>query len=505
MKVNGRIQLYPMLRVAGFLVAGIVLGTWLRGDVPDGMWYVALLASIAVAFILMGRAVAQTVALFAACVCLGGSLVVHELSSVDVALPRGDTEFRAVVASQPEVAGKVVRCDIIVTDAPQPMKVRAAFYRDARAGVLRPGVGIKAKAQLEKPSSYAGSTFDYGRYLLFHGYSATAFMYVDDWQGCRVSLERLSVVERTKIVALRIRERLLDVFRRSGVDGQVYAVLAAMALGERVSMSEDMTDDYSVSGALHVLSLSGLHLGIIYAMLMILFFRRRNSVVVQSAIVLAVWAYVFIAGLPVSAVRSAVMLSVYSFVSLLNRDKISLNVLAVAAFSVLVANPLNFYDVGFQMSFVSVLFIILFYPVFYNMVPVKARHIPILGYVWQMTAVSLSAQLGVAPLVAFYFGRFSCYFLLANFVVIPVSTIILYGAVLVLLTDCLPWLQGALCFVVVKAIELMNASVSFVAAIPGASIDGIEMNIVQLLMVYVIVFAVYLLLPYIRKLLWVYR
>ena len=329
-------------------------------------------------------------------------------------------------------------------------------------------------------------------------------MYVDDWQGCRVSLEKLSAIERTKIVALRIRERLLDVFRRSGVDGQVYAVLAAMTLGERVSMSDEMTDDYSVSGALHVLSLSGLHLGIIYAMLLLLFFKRRNSVVVQSAIVLAVWMYVFIAGLPVSAVRSAVMLSVYSFVCLLNRDKVSLNVLSVAAFSLLVANPLNFYDVGFQMSFVSVLFIILFYPVFYNMLPSRFRHVPVLGYVWQMTAVSLSAQLGVAPLVAFYFGRFSCYFLLANFVVVPASTIVLYGAVFVLLSGCLPWLQGVLCFVVVKAVELMNASVSFVAALPGASIDGININLIQLAMVYVIVFSVYFALPYVRKL-WAYR
>ena len=504
MKVNGRMQLYPMLRVTVFLVAGIVLGTWLREHVSASMWYAALLVSLVLSLIAKGRAVLQTVMLFAACVCLGGGLVVHELSVVDVALPEGETDFKAVVVSTPVVAGKVVRCDMLITDRPRPIKVRASFYRDGKTEALRPGVGIKGRTQLEKPASFAGSTFDYGRYLLFHGYSATAFMYVDDWQGCRVSLESLSSIERTKIVALRLREKLLDVFRQSGVDGQVYAVLAAMTLGERVSMSEEMTDDYSVSGALHVLSLSGLHLGIIYAMLMLMFFRRRNSVVVQSVIVLAVWTYVFIAGLPVSAVRSAVMLTVYSFVSLLNRDKISLNVLSVAAFAVLVANPLNLYDVGFQMSFVSVLFIILFYPVFYSIVPEKIRHIPILGYIWQMTAVSLAAQLGVAPLVAFYFGRFSCYFLLANFIAIPASTVILYGSVFVLLFAWLPWLQGVLCLIVVKTVEFMNASVSFVAALPGASIDGINVNIVQLVMVYVIIFAVYFILPYLRML-WVYR
>ena len=107
-------------------------------------------------------------------------------------------------------------------------------------------------------------------------------------------------------------------------------------------MSKAMTDDYSVSGALHVLSLSGLHLGIIYSMLLLLFFRRRQSVIVQVLIVCAVWTYVFIAGLPASAVRSAVMLTVNSLVCLLNRDNISLNVLSVAAWSVLIAHPLDF-------------------------------------------------------------------------------------------------------------------------------------------------------------------
>lgn len=504
MKVNGQIQLYPVLRIVLFFAIGIILGVELFGHISSKLWYVAFIISLVFAVVVKGYSIAQTVVLFMACLCLGGCLAERELSSVRVDAPDGEVCYEAVVVSPLEEAGKVMRCDLLVTNWPRPVKIRASIFKDARAERLKPGNGLRVRSKLEKPASFAGSTFDYGRYLLFHGYSFTTFLYVDDWSGDVVSLEKLSIVERSKIKALQLRGQLLDNFKKLGIEGQDYAVLAAMTLGERVSMSDDMTDDYSTSGALHILSLSGMHLGIIYAMLLLLFFKRRSSVIVQVIIVTAVWAYVFIAGLPVSAVRSAVMLSVCSFVNLLNRDKISLNVLAVAAFSVLVVNPLNLYDVGFQMSFMSVMFIIVFYPVFYYVMPQRIRNIRVVNYIWQMTAVSLSAQLGVAPLVALYFGRFSCYFLLANFAVIPLSAVILYGVVFIMLFAWLPWLQGILSAIVVKAVELMNASVSFVASLPEASIDGISINPVQVLMLYILMFSVYFLLPYLRKL-WEYR
>lgn len=504
MKVNGQIQLYPVLRIVLFFAIGIILGVELFGHISSKLWYVAFIISLVLAVVVKGYSIAQTVVLFMACLCSGGCLAERELSSVRVDAPDGEVCYEAVVVSPLEEAGKVMRCDLLITNWPRPVKIRASIFKDARAERLEPGNGLRVRSKLEKPASFAGSTFDYGCYLLFHGYSFTTFLYVDDWSGDVVSLEKLSIVERSKIKALQLRGKLLDSFKKLGIDGQGYAVLAAMTLGERVSMSDEMTDDYSASGALHILSLSGMHLGIIYAMLLLLFFKRRSSVIVQVIIVTAVWAYVFIAGLPVSAVRSAVMLSVCSFVNLLNRDKISLNVLAVAAFSVLVVNPLNLYDVGFQMSFMSVMFIIVFYPVFYYAMPQRIRNIRVVNYIWQMTAVSLSAQLGVAPLVALYFGRFSCYFLLANFAVIPLSAVILYGVVFIMLFAWLPWLQGILSTIVVKAVELMNASVSFVASLPEASIDGISINPVQVLMLYILMFSIYFLLPYLRKL-WEYR
>ena len=355
------------------------------------------------------------------------------MSRVDVDFADSEVKYSAVIVSPPVVAGKTVRCDLLLADRNRPLKIRAIFYRDRRAELLRAGGGVEVSSVLERPQNFWASDFDYRSYLLRHGFAGTTFIYVTDWRGAPVSLEALSYLERVKIAALKFRNTLLSKLKAMGVGGQDYAVLAAMTLGERVAISDQLNDDYSVSGALHVLSLSGLHLSIIYAMLSFLFFRWRRSVVAQALVVCAVWAYVFVAGLPVSAVRSAVMLTVYSFVSLLNRDRMSLNTLAVAALVVLLSSPLSFYDVGFQMSFVSVLFIILLYRPLYSLMPRKAAEVPVVRWVWGMIVVSVAAQVGVAPLVAFYFGRFSCYFILTNFIVIPASTVILYGVVLMAL------------------------------------------------------------------------
>lgn len=390
----------------------------------------------------------------------------------------------------------------MIADVSHPVKVKASIYRDERADKLRVGDGIKAVSLLEKPSGYADSDFDYGRYLLYHGYVATTFIYIDEWSKAVVDLTRLSLIQRTRIAALVFRDRLLRRYTDMGFSGQSYAVLAAMTLGDKSSLSDRLKEDYSVSGASHILALSGLHLGIIYAILSLIFLRRRWQIASQVLILLAIWTYVFIVGMSASVVRSAVMITVYSFVSLLNRNKMSLNTLAVAAVVILIVNPLYLYDVGFQMSFAAVFFIILFYRPVLNLMPGCVMGIPVIRQIWQMMSVSLAAQIGVAPLIAFYFGRFSCYFLLTNIIVVPAATIILYGAVLMAALSFVPYLQTLLSALLLKVVVLLNSGVSFVAELPGASIDGIAIGLLQLVLIYVAIFSFSVLVVYAKKMMW---
>lgn len=502
MKTNGQIQLYPVLRLALFLIAGIVLGELLYGILSFKAWFAATVVSLLLTLLAWKHCILQSVMIFITCMLFGGSLVSVELDKAYMPVPDKDMAYSAVVISQPVVSGKVIRCDLMIADVSHPVKVKASIYRDERADKLRVGDGIKAVSLLEKPSGYADSDFDYGRYLLYHGYVATTFIYIDEWSKAVVDLTRLSLIQRTRIAALVFRDRLLRRYTDMGFSGQSYAVLAAMTLGDKSSLSDRLKEDYSVSGASHILALSGLHLGIIYAILSLIFLRRRCQIASQVLILLAIWTYVFIVGMSASVVRSAVMITVYSFVSLLNRNKMSLNTLAVAAVVILIVNPLYLYDVGFQMSFAAVFFIILFYRPVLNLMPGCVMGIPVIRQIWQMMSVSLAAQIGVAPLIAFYFGRFSCYFLLTNIIVVPAATIILYGAVLMAALSFVPYLQNLLSALLLKVVVLLNSGVSFVAELPGASIDGIAIGLLQLVLIYVAIFSFSVLVVYAKKMMW---
>lgn len=502
MKTNGQIQLYPVLRLALFLIAGIVLGELLYGVLSFKAWFAATVVSLLLTLLAWKHCILQSVMIFITCMLFGGSLVSVELDKAYMPVPDKDMAYSAVVISQPVVSGKVIRCDLMIADVSHPVKVKASIYWDERADKLRVGDGIKAVSLLEKPSGYADSDFDYGRYLLYHGYVATTFIYIDEWSKAVVDLTRLSLIQRTRIAALVFRDRLLRRYTDMGFSGQSYAVLAAMTLGDKSSLSDRLKEDYSVSGASHILALSGLHLGIIYAILSLIFLRRRWQIASQVLILLAIWTYVFIVGMSASVVRSAVMITVYSFVSLLNRNKMSLNTLAVAAVVILIVNPLYLYDVGFQMSFAAVFFIILFYRPVLNLMPGCVMGIPVIRQIWQMMSVSLAAQIGVAPLIAFYFGRFSCYFLLTNIIVVPAATIILYGAVLMAALSFVPYLQTLLSALLLKVVVLLNSGVSFVAELPGASIDGIAIGLLQLVLIYVAIFSFSVLVVYAKKMMW---
>ena len=249
---------------------------------------------------------------------------------------------------------------------------------------------------------------------------------------------------------------------------------------------------YAVTGAAHVLALSGLHLGIIYALLSLLVVGRRWQMLSQLVCILGIWAFAFLVGLSASVVRSAIMLTVYALLSLGHRDKMSLNTLAFTAILMLVVSPRSLFDIGFQLSFMAVASILLWLPVFRGVFSeAYLMEYPLLKWVWSMAGVSLAAQLGVAPLIAFYFGRFSTYFLLTNFIVVPAATLILYLSLVVLLIP-------GLAYLLICIVRLLNTCLAYIATIPGANIEGLHPTITQTTMIYVIIVAVYLLVLRLR-------
>lgn len=498
MTPNGKIQLYPILRIALSIFSGMITGDAFYGQVSLRLWFAFLLSVFILCLMLRKKPLVCSIMIFAAFFLSGASMLCYKRSVSECELPMGIVECQAVVSGKPQYKGKTIRCDLIVIRSEQTIKVRTAFYRDKRAYSLKIGDGIKAFMSLDEPHNYIKSSFDYRKYLYDHGYSATAFLYPNYWYPERVDLSPLTLADRVRIFALRLRDSLLDMYK-TDEDGNSEAVISAMVFGDKSTLTESLKEAYSVSGASHVLALSGLHLTIIFAVLTLLLYPFRRRIVANGIIIVALWIYVFMVGLPTSVVRSALMLTIYTLVGSIHRDKMSLNALSLAAVIICVANPLAIYDVGFQMSFTAVFFILILYRRFYTLVPERFMSYFPIRWLWQLCSVSLAAQIGVAPLILYYFGRFSCYFLLTNIFVVPLVTVVLYAAIFAIPLMVVPAVFSLITKGIVALVAILNKGVFFISTLPGASVDNIHINLFSLLALYVAIFMALISLHYVKK------
>lgn len=495
MTVNTDIQLYPLMRVAIMLILGMLLSPLL----PSIIFWVAAFAVPLVVALLFGRhPMVQSVAISLAFCGLGGWLMSHAEDTSRRNLPKAEVGYEAVLMSEPVPHGKVVQCDLMVLNGDHPFKVKASILRDTidkRYTHLHVGDGIRARSLLQQPSNYRKSSFDYARWLRYHGYRAQTFIFYSNWTKARVPLASLSWTDLLRLRAQKLRKQLLSRLSEYEFDGATMSVVSAMVLGDKTQLSHELRDNYSVAGVSHVLALSGLHLGIIYSLLMLLTLGRPYHIHAQLLVVTGIWCYVFMVGMSPSVVRSAIMLSVYSLVSILDRNKLSLNTLSLAAIAMLVANPFNLYDVGFQLSFMSVAAILVFVPLFEEYF--SKLHLPdnvVVKWIAATLMVSVAAQIGTAPLVAYHFGRFSCYFFLTNFVAVPATIVIISSTALFLCLSSWHTLQSYAATVIQHVASWLNDFVTWTASLPGASIDGLSPSVWGVTIIYLFFAFVYYLL-----------
>ena len=474
----------PLLRLVICLIAGIVVGD----NVVVGWWLLPVLVGIVVlALLLWKHEHLQSVAIAACFVVLGWLLIQRQKMSLVVAWPEGEVSYEVVVISEPVEKPKTMAVDVLLAESGR--KLKCYLYKDERSRSLRVGDGLRIQSHIGGNSDWRRGSFDYRRYLEIHGFTGQTFVVSWKWQKARVSLAHLSRLERMRLTFLKYRSRLLEKISAQGTDADAYAVVAAMALGDKSALTQDLKDVYSITGASHILALSGLHLSIIFGLIVFLAGGRHKLFTIHCSLftILSVWAFVFLVGLSTSVVRSAVMLSIYALLSLGHRDRMSVNTLAFTAILMLMISPMSLFDVGFQMSYMAVLSILLFVPLFDRFFTAEylLSH-RVVRWIWGMVAVSLSAQIGVAPLIAYYFGRFSTYFLLTNFIVIPAAMLILYLSLLVLL-------MPSLVHLLYNVVAMLNSLLAMMASIPGASIGNLHPTKTQTTMIYLIIVAVYLL------------
>ncbi len=278
--------------------------------------------------------------------------------------------------------------------------------------------------------------------------------------------------------SLILRKKQVERFRKLLSDDEANAVAATLILGYRADLTEDTLMSYSKTGTIHALSVSGMHVGLIYLIIQFLLgFLDRWSAGKILKLVIAItliWLYTLVSGLAPSVLRSAIMLSIYISAKTFSRDLNSYNLLCFAAFFMLLHNPNLIYDVGFQLSYLSVFGLILLQPLIYNWIHFDNF---MLDKLWRFFALSSAAQLVTFPFALYYFHQFPLYFLISNlFITLPVALIMYIGlAILLLRVEVLgpvfEWL-----------IRFNNAGLKWISQLPFAAIEGVWVTQLELIL-----------------------
>lgn len=278
--------------------------------------------------------------------------------------------------------------------------------------------------------------------------------------------------------ALSVRQRQIETYRKLIHNDEAFAVASTLILGYRADLSKETLAAYSKTGTIHALSVSGMHVGIIYIMLTwLLSFldKTKASRLIKTVLICGlIWYYSLLTGFSSSVLRAALMLTIFILAKQFKRTNNSYNVLAFTAFALLLYNPFFIWNVGFQLSFLAVFGLIYFQPKIYKWWFVKNKWA---DKVWNVVALSLAAQLATLPLSIYYFHQFPVYFIVSNlFILIPVLFLMYLGiGILILhvyfLAPIFEWL-----------ITFMNNGLKWIAHLPYAGITEIWINPWQLLL-----------------------
>lgn len=268
-------------------------------------------------------------------------------------------------------------------------------------------------------------------------------------------------------------------------EGETYALLSAMILGDKTSMSSATRKAFSKSGVMHVLAVSGLHVGIIYLLLSKIIFtisillrRQINSTVL---LVTGIWIYACLTGFSASVVRASFMFTLFAMARLTGGKANMINVLACSACVLTLLNPLIIYQIGFQLSHIAVAGIVLLYPIINAVFSFKNKA---LSYIWSLLSVSLAAQLCTFPLATYYFDIFPNYFLLSNIIAVPVAGIIISLGIVLISSADVGIVAAIIADILSVIVMALQKAIGFISELPG-SVSVLHFDITDVLLIYV--------------------
>ena len=381
---------------------------------------------------------------------------------------------------------------------------------------------VKGTPELSKGPANLGE-FDYRRYLQYHQVYHSQFVHQGQYNV--LGHQPLSALVA---ISQRAAGVLDSVFRQYVKSPREYALGTALVLGFRDDIDAATKQAYANTGTTHIMAVSGLQVGLLFAGLQWLLVRlplggsmRQRRLLTVGLGLGFIWSYAFLTGLSASVLRAAVMFSLVSLGQAFERQSSIFNTLSAAAFLLLLYNPYLLCDVGFQLSFLAVLSIVYLQPHIVrwfdarNFVLDRQRswHSPAVrrlwrwgawlsNFAWEITALSIAAQVATFPLGLYYFHQFPFSFLLSNLIAVPISSMAVYVGVVLLLVKgmvvlpalwlpWLDWLPRIVGYVFQGFIWLFNEYIFLIGRLfPGAVVGGVHLNQTQTLLIFLLIIVV---------------
>lgn len=344
--------------------------------------------------------------------------------------------------------------------------LRLTLAPDSSQAWLRPGdlVWIRCRPEpMDRVPDPGG--FDLRSWAASRGIHREAFVGSGRWVPAGHQRQWMDVFAEA-------REQVTRWLEESGLPDAEQDIARALLLGDRSGLEQQQRDAFARSGTMHVLAVSGLHVGLVFAVFAALlgwWGKRRGYMVLRGTIILAaLWGYAGLTGGAPSVVRAATMFTLFTVAGMVRRQSDSMNSLASAAFVLLVLDPRMLGQLSFQFSFLAVLGILLFHD------PLRRLWVPpnrVLGYLWSLLVVSVAAQLMTTPLALLTFKAFPMWFLPANLVVVSLVTVAVYGGGVLLLVYKVPLLGKIMAFLMTWVLKALAGSTRFFAELPGAYPD----------------------------------
>ncbi len=412
-----------------------------------------------------------------------GTLLIttHQNSQTDEPTTRTVDQYRACVLNPPALKNRYYKTELQIEAAnisgswySIDTKITATIECDSLAENLKAGQTIEFAAQIDSlnaPKNPFG--FDYASYLQNNGIHGSIFLKSGKWQIVSAEVRGISRY------ALNIRQRLIGLFKDAGLSGNELGLASTLVLGYKNDIDSEVKQAYMNAGAMHVLAVSGMHVGIVYMaldLLMIVFGGKRFYWLKQLLIILLLWAYAFITGLSPSVTRATIMFTVVIVGKIFNSDTSVYNSLAFAALCILVYNPSMLFKPSFQLSCVAVTGIVFYQPRIARIINVRNKA---LNYIWQLTSVSIAAQIATLPFCLYYFERTPVYFWMSNIIVSPGATVLIVLAMLLLITSPINCISAFFGFLTKWATKAMNFLVITIANLPGSTIENTHITVIQ--------------------------